>query len=985
MARDAGQQLIYDCQHVLYFRDTDRFRVQLVADIFRQIAGSFSPRMVYRDDKMVVGILYLSDFILKFHRRAFAWSSLQKVDELAHIHRAPDLPKAVAELVQKLTEPYLHSIRNGMYDFRFNSDFAREIEYLSKRSEEELAAFNFTLDESQALKAIYRSRIEAVKEPESYEFISALGELHDFDEEYEVARYYYVQAIDLLDRHFHSQVSPEKATPTVYQVLSRPGTGQEAARRRLTWGVSRLRLKLQIGMSYERARDLEQAQAVYRNARTLAAALLEALLNPDHPENGLAIFKPAPDEDGPDYVSTLKHLKILFQPAFAEAWVSEKVVSGVDTSLRLLERRIWELRWMLPVVRGEYRKPGRNDERNDHANFALIMAEQHNKAGDLLFFKGKQIVNPRPPETNRRSRDGTQAFLNRSHYHYVISLYEIRSFNVRRREAMRDYLLEHDGLRKSAARKPESPLRADGSWGDFVYRTTAGTLADLGETFLAQVSLRQLRTSFLTDSSRPPVGTLGDRLGKLSDSLDQAFSCIRKWLAGEDDWISRERRYGETLANTVLKRACLRRRTVEEATVMDWGTLLKSVFPSLSQQFSGSKVLKNPFGKQNYFNSAASEMSRGKVQSLVTLETGTSNLQYLLDYFFLSLCVGDFLARSGYRQDAARKHLRILETITLLVGWFRARHSMPSLAQARDGRPTDPGVSGSTGKNLDIEALMDLMTLAVHALERADRLFREPRRPKERLRSGVDRIEAQPRAVTLVGGLLLATAGLWEAFHDETPLDSRLSDCIDRIATILFDWSSGSKTQFEVCRPGAVRKMAREQLRSNLEMHSYPLAHRLLGLKFLIDDATTYFLRHPEKDSWSKEEKTLLEQSLCHIKELQILVDVYDSPLHFPPLMVGVSQALFSLVLDASAPSIADRTLPDASELAQWARTNLEISREMVSMGRSYYDVIAELHYLYDDFNDRLVHYNHAIQMLGSEVSQDLDRLLEPLLGFTNE
>ena len=38
-------------------------------------------------------------------------------------------------------------------------------------------------------------RLEAVKEPESWEFIAALGELHEFDEEYEVARYYYAQAM----------------------------------------------------------------------------------------------------------------------------------------------------------------------------------------------------------------------------------------------------------------------------------------------------------------------------------------------------------------------------------------------------------------------------------------------------------------------------------------------------------------------------------------------------------------------------------------------------------------------------------------------------------------------------------------------------------------------------------------------------------------------------------------------------------------------
>jgi hypothetical protein len=49
----------------------------------------------------------------------------------------------------------------------------------------------------------------------------------------------------------------------------------------------------------------------------------------------------------------------------------------------------------------------------------------------------------------------------------------------------------------------------------------------------------------------------------------------------------------------------------------------------------------------------------------------------------------------------------------------------------------------------------------------------------------------------------------------------------------------------------------------------------------------------------------------------------------------------------------------------------------MVSMGRAYYKAISDLYYLYDDFNDRLVHYNHALQMAGSELGAVLAACVE--------
>ena len=44
----------------------------------------------------------------------------------------------------------------------------------------------------------------------------------------------------------------------------------------------------------------------------------------------------------------------------------------------------------------------------------------------------------------------------------------------------------------------------------------------------------------------------------------------------------------------------------------------------------------------------------------------------------------------------------------------------------------------------------------------------------------------------------------------------------------------------------------------------------------------------------------------------------------------------------------------------------------MYSGGGAYYEMLAELSYLDDDFNDRCFHVHHAIQMMGADLTAAL-------------
>ncbi|MEM7160008.1 MAG: ATP-binding protein [Myxococcota bacterium] len=383
--------------HVLYFGDIDRFRVGMTSEVYRRLANRFEQRLAGRDDKAVRSLLQLVDFVTKFHRRAFSWSSLERMEELSHIHRIPDLRDMVTEFVEDWNGEYLHPILNGMYSFRFRSDMAAEVAYLSRASQAEMASYNFTLDETQRLKDQYRARIANSKGDDAHlqEFHSALGELCDFDQEFERARYHYGKAIDYLDEQ-HGTSAPE-------------GENWRSAQRRFfqnrgAWCIARIRLMLQIGMTYERAKNHERAIGIYRDARTLGNRMSDAYLCGADPRVSA--------------IDSLKHWRIIYLPLFAEAWLAEKSSVGVENSVSMVERELRALRKDLPFVKKGSEIPNENylDPRQpEDTNFALAMSDVHAQAVDLYFWKGA-------------SGSIQTGYRQRALYHACLAMHDIRSF-----------------------------------------------------------------------------------------------------------------------------------------------------------------------------------------------------------------------------------------------------------------------------------------------------------------------------------------------------------------------------------------------------------------------------------------------------------------------------------------------------------------------------------------------------------------------------
>jgi len=118
-----------------------------------------------------------------------------------------------------LSKTHILKIVQGLHDFKFQKKISEEISFVSKISERETAAFNFTLDESLSLKRHHKKLLKDLEKryenTKSNEFINSksfahmiFGDLHFYDEEYNDAIIEYMEAIQVLrDIKFSSKNS----------------------------------------------------------------------------------------------------------------------------------------------------------------------------------------------------------------------------------------------------------------------------------------------------------------------------------------------------------------------------------------------------------------------------------------------------------------------------------------------------------------------------------------------------------------------------------------------------------------------------------------------------------------------------------------------------------------------------------------------------------------------------------------------------------
>lgn len=1009
--------LVQHSEHSLHLSEPMRYRLQMISETYGVLASSFAARYARRDDKLAVSLFNLADFLFRFHGRGFNWSNLERVDELVHVHRAHDHRRILEELVHQWSNRFLLQVLNGMYDFRFRAHIAREIDYISRQSEEEMAAFNFTLDESEPLKALYKATMARMEQPTA-DALAALGELHEFDQEFELARSYYQQSIARMDEIYAGSMQPaldgeaRALGNPIWLALSSHPRGLEGLRRHMTWGIHRLRLVLQIGMTFEIAKNYERAAVEYRNARTLARALLRAMVDEEgrRREDRRAVEDESPStwealeehlhgrrEPPPrsgNRRHLLKHMSIVFQPAFAEAWLAEKMVMGVDSSISLVEDELRQIRMMLPFVRKPFRRRSAKDE-GDKAtelanlaklrdgSLALVMAELHDKAGDLYFFKGRQVIEHSTSkrgskgswidDENYGDKDGpnrgkTEGYQLRAHEHYVMAIHEIQRFVDHRRASSRAWNLE-------GSPHATNPTIEYGGWPDYVLRILGNTLCDLAEGTLGRISffgaLSNIQKLEREDPSpeKTPVSNDDPEMSQIRHDIEDGVKrfdrAFRAWMEPSQD------------ASTKFVVGS----DYNLGDVDDW----------LGELPEPEVVLGLDPHHRLRFKAAHTDTQR------------------LLFAFYSNWAAAEMLRQAGYVEDAAHELMQIADAAAQLLWWATSARAIAHVHgddnrkhhQLTESGPWVKYLTAQWNKSSSQEKdhwdpfWNHIIEIGLCSLRKAMVWFKRSR-AENRAKTPVEK-RAEVRANTppghrepfqptddlprhlIVIGCSLGLAGVASRWQDGSTRKGERGNARRRMLCKLMHEMAGDLWEALGPEPESATEMKQKLtllLKELYLRYPYPMLTRLHALKVFIDsevlsdqriglDKGTGAREFPEYEDRKKTDEIIA--AALHLRHL---AHQYNADTLFTPFHVGFTLAN-AYLLTYSPENRTNDTLRDE------ARRALNNSEESVTMRRAYYESLEQLYYLYDGFNDRDIHFNHALQMASLEVCLFLKHALD--------
>lgn len=345
----------------LRFSYYDQYTFGLVTYLGGPLIFSLNRAIKDYGDKILVSSSFLLDHVYKFHGEGFSWRNLELLPEIVDINRAPQLRELITNIMRFLAKSDISEIVSGLYDFKFTRRITEEIAFLSKISEEESAAFNFTLDESLAIKRHFNRKLNKLldtykdypnagqeKFVNSIAFVRMiLGDLHFYDGELDSAIIEYMEAVQALRNLDTENI-------------------------RIDTLVLMVRNFLKLGLAFERKKSYESAFVTYGRISAMLTQIGERSRQKDCRWQ-IPITQGKLHRAEQIFSQTaFEGIRLIYQPMFARLQLIEKSTLGGITQ-RDVDNVIEEFREML--------SPRQAKER------FLIEGEFKNKLADILYFK----------------------------------------------------------------------------------------------------------------------------------------------------------------------------------------------------------------------------------------------------------------------------------------------------------------------------------------------------------------------------------------------------------------------------------------------------------------------------------------------------------------------------------------------------------------------------------------------------------------------
>lgn len=260
----------------------EQYTVGLTARMISPVIYRFSHLNIHQyGDKLLVSTLFFMDHLYKFHNHSFSWRALSCTPELIDVHKTPDLRNHIKNILHYLSQNDLKVISNGLYDFRFFKAIAQEINFMTKVSESASAVYNFSLDESFAIKQFYERRLRALRSTYDADHIADVNRI------YELADLHFILGeLNLYDDELGYALMEFDAAISVLQTLSPGQMTQESI-------FALIKNMLSLGIAYERQNLNDEAFLVYSRV----VELIIASRNTDIESLGLQTYADEEDMD----------------------------------------------------------------------------------------------------------------------------------------------------------------------------------------------------------------------------------------------------------------------------------------------------------------------------------------------------------------------------------------------------------------------------------------------------------------------------------------------------------------------------------------------------------------------------------------------------------------------------------------------------------------------------------------------------------------
>ncbi len=335
----------------LHFGYNDQYIFTVGKYLFNPFVMTVNKYISQFEDKLLVSTAFLLNHLYKFHKVGFSYKTLELTPEIIAIYKAPELRDFISRLIKFLKKTHIRKIISGLYDFKFYSVLESEISFVSKISEKESAALNFTLDESLIIKGIFRSKLSKLKkywkskrelnyDIDSITMLNAnLGDLNFNDSQFLEAINYYKEALLPFKNIDRSKLFPDTI-------------------------IAYIRVYLKLGLSFEMIRNYDQALLIYETI---------------HHESLNFVKQCIAGKNWNKYQVPRQNPPLLvIQRMFYQALIAKLQIIEKSTIKSLTKNKLNANIKNFKNIVNLYLEPEQQ---------FLLKGEYYNKIGDLLFFK----------------------------------------------------------------------------------------------------------------------------------------------------------------------------------------------------------------------------------------------------------------------------------------------------------------------------------------------------------------------------------------------------------------------------------------------------------------------------------------------------------------------------------------------------------------------------------------------------------------------